>query len=124
MSLELTYSEQPFITQLVSEGWQHLAGNLDDPWATKRTSFADVLQERVLIEKIRAINLRPQEDGTAQPWLDDQRIAEAVAAITRIAKPRLMECNQVATERLLLGMTVEGLPDWDGGRGQTIQFID
>jgi len=119
MGPELEQVEQPFIAQLVGQGWQHQAGNLDDPGATQRISFSDVLQERVLIERIRAINLR---DG--KEWLDDERIAEAVAALTRIAKPRLMETNQLATERLLLGVTVEGLPDWDGGRGQTIQFID
>ena len=54
-----------------------------------------------------------------QPWLDDERISQAVGAITRIAAPRLMEANQAATELLLKGITVEGLPDWDGGRGQT-----
>ena len=35
-----------------------------------------------------------------------------------------MEANQQATELLLNGISVEGLPDWDGGRGQTIHYID
>ena len=51
-------------------------------------------------------------------------LSEAVSAITRIATPKLIEANQAATELLLLGLTVDGLPGWDGGRGQTIQYID
>ena len=43
-----------------------------------------------------------------------------MAAITRIAAPRLMEANRAATELLLKGLTVDGLPDWNGGRGQTM----
>ncbi len=35
-----------------------------------------------------------------------------------------MEANQQATELLLSGISVDGLPDWDGGRGQTIHYID
>lgn len=116
---ELEQVEQPFVRQLALLGWQHQAGDLDHPALTGRSAFTEVIQDSVLRAKLREINLR---DG--QPWLDEARIAEAVAAITRLAKPRLMEANQIATERLLLGVTVDGLPDWNGGRGQTIQFID
>ena len=35
-----------------------------------------------------------------------------------------MEANRHATELLLGALTVEGLPDWDGGRGPTIRLID
>jgi signal peptide peptidase SppA len=35
-----------------------------------------------------------------------------------------METNQTVTELLLKGITVDGIPGWDGGRGQTIQYID
>ena len=37
---------------------------------------------------------------------------------------KLMEANERATELLIKGLTVEGLPGWDGGRGQTIRYID
>src|SRR5262249_1667927 len=37
---------------------------------------------------------------------------------------RLMEVNQAATELLLKGTVVDGLPEWDYGRPQPIQFID
>jgi type I restriction enzyme R subunit len=56
--------------------------------------------------------------------VDDARIAQAVAALTRITASRLMEANRVATGLLLDGLTVGCLPDWDGGRDQTIRSID
>jgi len=116
---ELDDVEKPFVAQLQGLGWTHIEGSLDDPAVTGRGSFAEVVQEALLRERLRAINLR---DG--EPWLDDQRLAEALAAITRLGTARLMEANQKATELLLKGITVDGLPGWDGGRGQTIQFID
>ncbi len=112
--------ERPFIAQLQALGWTHIPGSLDDPGVTSRASFAEVIQEHVLREHLRALN--PGPDGT--PWLDDARLSEAVAAITRLGTHKLLEANQKATELLIKGLTVEGLPGWDGGRGQTIRFID
>ncbi|WP_150302436.1 type I restriction endonuclease subunit R, partial [Pseudomonas profundi] len=119
MGWELEDVEKPFVTQLQGLGWAHTEGSLDIPAVTGRSSFAEVIQSAVLRARLGAINLR---DG--QPWLDDERIAEALAAITRLGAAKLMEANQKATELLLKGITVDGLPGWDGGRGQTIQFID
>lgn len=112
--------ERPFIAQLQALGWSHIEGSLDDPGVSGRASFAEVIQEHVLREHLRALN--PGPDGT--PWLDDARLSEAVAAITRLGTHKLLEANQKATELLIKGLTVEGLPGWDGGRGQTIRFID
>ncbi|WP_223466785.1 type I restriction endonuclease subunit R [Pseudomonas sp. GL-RE-26] len=120
MGWELDDVEQPFVAQLQRLGWTHIEGNLDIPAVTGRNNFAEVIQEAQLRERLRAINLRDSEE----PWLDDERIAEAVAAITRLGTAKLMEANQKATELLLKGITVDGLPGWDGGRGQTIQYID
>ncbi|WP_328994413.1 type I restriction endonuclease subunit R [Pseudomonas aeruginosa] len=119
MGWELEDVEKPFIEQLKGLGWQLVEGNLDSPGLTGRDSFAEVIQAAVLRERLLAINLR---DG--QPWLDEQRLSEAVASITRLGVARLMEANQKVTELLLKGITVDGLPGWDGGRGQTIQYID
>jgi type I restriction enzyme R subunit len=112
--------EKPFVEQLLTMGWRHVEGDLDAPSATSRTSFAEVIQETTLRRQLQALNL----DAMGQPWLDDERLSQAVGAITRIPAHRLMEANQAATELLLGGVTVEGLPGWDGGRGQTIHFID
>lgn len=134
MSPEFTEVEHPFITQLQAQGWAYIQGDVFNPATTLRTHFAEVIQESVLRQKLRELNLRnPNEmagaSGAASaaepvPWLDDERLSEAVTAITRIARSRLMEANQLATELLLLGVTVTGEPGWHGGRGQTIRFID
>jgi type I restriction enzyme R subunit len=118
MGRELEDVEKPFIAQLTQLGWSPVEGSLDDPAVTGRGSFAEVIQEAVLRERLLALNLR---DG--RPWLDDERVAEAVAAITRLSG-RLMEANEKVTRLLIDGITVEGLPGWDGGRGQTICYID
>lgn len=120
MSWELDDVENPFVAQLQALGWAYNAGSLDDPTVTGRGSFAEVIQEGMLREQLRALNLGP--DGT--PWLDDARLLEAVLAITRLCTHKLLEANEKATSLLIRGLTVEGLPGWDGGRGQTIRYID
>lgn len=120
MGWELEDVEKPFVTQLEGLGWTYVEGSLDDPKVTGRGSFSEVIQEGVLRERLRALN--PGPDG--QPWLDDARLSEAVAAITRLGTHKLMEANQKATELLINGLTVEGLPGWDGGRGQTVRYVD
>jgi type I restriction enzyme R subunit len=120
MGWELEDVEKPFVAQLRALGWSHVAGSLDDPSITGRGSFVEVIQEQTLRDQLYALNLGP--DG--KPWLDDDRLSEAVAAMTRLGVPKLMEANEKATGLLINGMTVEGLPGWDGGRGQTIRYID
>ncbi|MCG5517072.1 MULTISPECIES: type I restriction endonuclease subunit R [unclassified Ectothiorhodospira] len=116
---EYTDVEKPFIDQLVGQGWDFLAGSVDNPAVTHRDSFAQVVMEPLLRRQLRAINLR---DG--EPWLDGPRLDQAVAAITRLPASKVLEANQQATELLLNGLSVDGLEGWDGGRGQTLRFID
>jgi len=120
MGWELDDVEKPFVAQLQALGWAYNAGSLDDPAVTGRTSFAEVIQEGVLREQLCALNLGA--DGA--PWLDDARLSEAVAAITHLGTHKLAEANEKATTLLIRGLTVEGLPGWDGGRGQTVRYID
>lgn len=120
MGWELEDVEKPFVAQLQALGWQHIEGSIDDPSVTARTGFAEVIQEKVLRCQLRALN--PGPDGT--PWLDEMRLSEAVAAITRLGTHKLMEANEKATGFLIRGLTLDGLPGWDGGRGQTIRYID
>ncbi|MEQ5801633.1 type I restriction endonuclease subunit R [Halomonas sp. H10-9-1] len=116
---EYTDVEKPFIDQLVSQGWEYLAGSVDDPAVTHRESFAQVVMEPLLRDRLRRINLR---DGN--PWLDEARLDQAVAAITRLPASKVLEANKLATELLHDGLAVEGLEGWDGGRGQVVRYID
>lgn len=117
---EFAYVEQPFISQLIGLGWKATTGNLDFPSATGRSSFREVIIHDDLTRALRNIN----RNGEGHEWLDDGRIATAVSAIERLAQPKLMEANQAATELLLKGTTVEGVPGWDQGRTQTVHYID
>lgn len=120
MGWELEDVEKPFVAQLQALGWDHIEGSLDDPAITGRSSFTEVIQEGVLREQLRTLNAGP--DGA--PWLDDARLSEAVAAVTRLGTHKLMEANEKATDLLIKGITIEGLPGWNGGRGQTIRYVD
>jgi type I restriction enzyme, R subunit len=123
---EYTQVEKPLIEQLTHMGWTHLEGAPPgtpaptDPVKSARASFGQVFLEERLKAQLRVINRGP--DG--RPWLDDRRISQAVGALTRIAAPSLLEANQKATELLLSGLSVEGLPGWDGGRDQRVHYID
>jgi type I restriction enzyme R subunit len=123
MDWELDEVERPFVEQLTAMGWRHVVGDLDQPVNTGRASFAEVVQEATLRRQLGALNVC-NVGGVAQPWLDDERLTQAVGAITRIPAHRLMEANRTATELLHGGITVDGLPGWDGGRAQTIHYID
>jgi type I restriction enzyme R subunit len=90
MGWELEDVEKPFVTQLQGLGWTHIEGSIYDPAMTGRTSFTEVIQEGFLRAKLAEINLR-EADGAFVPWLDEGRISEAVAAITRIARPKLSQ---------------------------------
>ncbi|PRY64802.1 type I restriction enzyme R subunit [Vreelandella songnenensis] len=124
MGPEWQLSEQPLIAQLQAMGWSYIKGSLSDPAVTGRASFTEVVQHKVLRERLRAINTRLLDDGTRAEWLNEERISTAVSALTRIAAPGLMEANRIATERLTEGVVVDGLVDWDGGRSRTIHYID
>ena len=61
-------------------GWRHVQGDLDTPASTGRSSFAEMVQEATLRRQLRALNLRDVA-GHSQPWLDQGRISQAVAAM-------------------------------------------
>lgn len=124
MGWELEEVERPFVEQLQAMGWRYVAGHLDNPAVTGRAGFTEVIQEAELREQLSALNLRPVDGQDPQAWLDEERLTQAIGALTRLPAHRLMEANKLATDLLLGGLTVEGLPGWDGGRNQTIHYID
>lgn len=117
---EYNLVERPFIEQLTSMGWSYVTGDADDPAVTQRESFRDVLLQDDLRQALRRITLNEQGDE----WLDDGRIAQAVNALDRISADKLLEANERATELLLKGTVVDGVPGWDQGRGRTVHYID
>lgn len=124
MGPEYAFSEKPLIDQLIAMGWQFIPGHLDNPTATGRNSFAEVIQTEVLRHQLRRINQRPLADGGSEEWLDDGRLDSAILALTRLGSSRPMEANQTATALLTEGVIVNGLPDWDAGRSRMIRYID
>lgn len=119
MEWERELVERPFCRQLECMGWQWLEGDTDVPYLTERENFREALLKTRLAAALRKLNLR---DG--KPWLDDARIARAIRDLEQAAGHRLMEINQSATELLLKGTVVDGLPNWDQGRPQPVRFID
>ena len=123
---EYTQVEKPLIDQLTGMGWIHLEGATpgsvkpSDPTRSDRTAFSEVFLTERLRSQIYAIN----RDHRSRPWLDEQRLDQAVSALVRVAGSSLLEANQRATELLTDGFTVDGLPDWDGGRDQRVRYID
>ncbi|MBU4613623.1 type I restriction endonuclease subunit R [Rhodococcus sp. GG48] len=117
---EYSESEKPLLDQLLRLGWSHIEGSKSEPGITGRESFRQSLIETRLRNMLRKINPGPN----GQPWLDDSRLSEAVSALTRTETGKLIEINERMTERLLEGVSVAGLPDWDQGRSQRIKFIE
>lgn len=116
---EYNLVERPFCEQLQTMGWSWIEGDVDVAELTERESFREVLLKGRLAEAIRRINLR---DG--QPWLDEARITKSIRDLSPPTVHRVMEVNQAATELLLKGTVVDGLPDWDNCRPQPIRYID
>ncbi|WP_267244911.1 type I restriction endonuclease subunit R [Streptomyces sp. PR69] len=128
---EHRYVEAPLIAQLANSdmGWRHVRGTtgveLQAPSMPLyvRDGYEDAVLERILRAKLVELNRRP--DGT--PWVDEARADQAISALTRgavAAGGGLVAANEAATRVLLEGADVPGLEDWDGGRNQTVRFID
>jgi type I restriction enzyme R subunit len=119
--------EMELIRQLRAMGWAHVDGLGGREWAahavpeeSERARFLDVILERRLRKALCELN--PGPDG--KPWLDEPRLAQAIAGLTRVGAGKLVEANRRATEALTNGVQVDGLAGWHGGRDQTVRFID
>jgi type I restriction enzyme, R subunit len=117
---EFTHVEKPLLDQLTGLGWSVIEGSKSDPAITDRDSF----RGSILEDRLRAALLKINPARGGLPWLDDPRLSEAVSSLTRSEVGRLIELNERMTERLLEGVSVAGLPEWDQGRSQRVRFID
>ena len=119
---EWEHVERPLLDHLFALGWETLVWSERQPdGVDARSSDRDVLLERRLGSALKKINRGP--DG--KPWLDEARISSAVAELRSMpAGAKLLEANRLSTELLLGGISVAGLDGWDGGRDQTLSYID
>lgn len=119
-SHEYAKVEKPLLDQLAGLGWQVIEGSKSDAAATERESF----YHSILGARLRAalLKLNPGPDGS--PWLDESRLSEVVSSLSRSEAGKLIELNERMTERLLEGVPVSGLPNWDQGRSQRVRFIN
>jgi len=117
---EYTEVELPLLRQLVSMGWSHVEGSKWEPSASDRETFREVVLSGHLRAALRRINV----DESGNEWLDESRVAQAEAALLRSSALKLLEANLEVTTILLTGTTVDGIEGRDGGRGQTVHYID
>ena len=120
--LEWELVEGPLLEHLASLGWGPLVWSERQPADNvARLSDRDVLLGGRLSAALRKINVGPP----GEPWLDETRVRAAVAELGSMpAGVKLLEANRLSTDLLLGGVTVAGLEGWDGGRDQTIDYID
>lgn len=114
--------ERPLLDQLASLGWDTLIWGEQQPNDDcDRLSERAVLLEQRLRLSLWQINLGPDN----VEWLDQARTNSAIAELRSMpAGAKLLESNRLSTDLLLRGVTVPGLDGWDGGRDQTINYID
>ena len=119
--------ERPLLGQLTRLGWAHLEGAPPGAAAPDRPGGfgADRLQRGLPGGAAAGASCAGSTGGrTGGRGWTTLRISQAVGALARLSAPSLLEANLRATELLLNGITVEGLPGWDGGRDQRVHFID
>ncbi|MEU7557945.1 type I restriction endonuclease subunit R [Streptomyces eurythermus] len=127
---EYKYVEAPLIAQLThpTMGWRHVVGLQgaelqepgEEPYVRHGTDTA--LLAGILRRRLDRLNRTPS--GAA--WLDDARVAIAIAALSKGGSPGggLVAANEAATEALIEGVAVPGVEGWNGGRAQKVRFID
>ncbi|WP_444962772.1 type I restriction endonuclease subunit R [Nocardiopsis sp. M1B1] len=113
---EWELTEKPLLDQLTAMGWtpRQLADG------EERTSRRDVILEDTLKAALRRINT----DDQGREWLDESRLDQAVSALTRPRSRTLIEINEELTALLLTGTEVDGVEGWQGGRRQSVRYID
>ena len=119
---EWEYVERPLLDQLKALGWSVL----NWPAATSSDEVERSSDRAVLLEqRLRRQMFERHVDQSGNRWLDETRLNAAIAELRSMpAGTKLLEANRMSTELLLNGTTVTGLEGWDGGRNQTVNFID
>jgi len=113
---EYSYVEKPFLDQLAALDWDVIDQGLgipQDPAASHRSSFRDVVLRDDFLDAVRRINTT----DTGQTWLTDHQLDELLGQITGQPGNSLLAANE-AIQQLLYrtqvdenGVTGEEYPD-------------
>jgi type I restriction enzyme, R subunit len=119
---EYAHVEKPLLAQLAGLGWtviDHGAGAIpQDPAASLRTSFRELILPRVFRDAIRAINKMP--DG--KDWLTERQLAGLIDDIFRQPNLTLLDANE-AVQALLFKAQVDR-NEATGEVDPTVRLID
>lgn len=119
---EYHHVEKPLLTQLAGLGWTVIDQGCrtipQDPAASLRTSFRELILPQVFRDSVRAINALP--DGTE--WLTERQLAGLVDDIFRQPGKGLLDANE-AVQALLFKAQVDR-NDATGEKDPTVRLID
>lgn len=111
---EKAHVEDPFLDQLEDLGWEVVRlQQVQDPAASFRTSFDEVILRPKLEEALRKIN----------PFLRDDQVAEVVQRINYFPQPGLIENNKRVLKLLLENTSVAVNHD-TGEKSPTVHYVD
>jgi type I restriction enzyme R subunit len=116
---EFTVVECPLLAQLVAMGWDYVAGDLDYPAKTFRTSF----RETVLLTRLNKAIRRINKDADGKEWLDDTTIERAIRELLKPQGRGLLELNRNFTQRLQTGVRVTVAEGPRAGQDTTVHVI-
>jgi len=118
--------EKPFLDQLAGLGWQTIdqsqgTGIPEDPAASERTSFREVLLKDRFKRAVRDINRT--EDG--QPWLTEAQLEQAFEDLNRAGSSSsgLVDANE-ATLKLLFNNARVNENEVTGEQSPAVKLID
>lgn len=119
---EYAHVEQPLLTQLDGLGWTVIDQGCQmipqDPAASLRTTFRELVLPQVFRESIRALNQTP--DG--QDWLTERQLAGLIDDIFRQPGKGLLDANE-AVQALLFKAQVDR-NEVTGEKDPTVRLID
>ena len=120
---EYSNVERPFLEELRRLGWEiidHGCGVIpQDPATSKRTSFQEVILEKVFRESLKRINVTA--DGKS--WLTERQIDEVLRELSRQPGKQLLEANRTIFDLLTRNTTVQR-NELTGEQSPLVRLVD
>jgi type I restriction enzyme, R subunit len=119
---EYAHVEKPLLSQLAGLGWTVIDQGCQmipqDPAASLRSSFRDLILPQVFHDSVRMLNVLP--DG--RQWLTERQLAGLIDDIFRQAGKGLLDANE-AVQALLLKAQVDR-NELTGEKDPTVRLVD